>query len=733
MKNTTKRFLTRLSIVTLLAPAFLTSIDAFAEDTSTSSSSETTTETLPSTTVTTDFPEIDEVTSSSDNLETESISGSEENVVPVTTAPSSTEISTNDVSENTPASTASPVTTNANIPVEVFELYVTRQNDGDNYVNASPKSNDNLRVSAFFDGSEYSVSYGYNYMVDYDENFEFESADNWVDNYPVTSESAEQVIYKKETGSDEILAVYKVNLNFQQVVVKLQEPLSFYIPKASGFNRVYQETPDGEAVLVGSSYMSTDGYSFHVHAIPTDKAIKNNAQIYYDLFYTNMEDYELIERDPFLYIDGIDGVIKKYPVTIIPGTDTPVTTEKTYTTLNISAPVREIDTPYDPMNMPGKHIAYNFSKYESIGFTIILDKENKYNLHPDSTPKNERYVLQGYEVKSYPFKKIGANQYQAVNDHYLVNVNLRITDGPDVEILPETLALSESKVTLTTGESATVNASTTPADSTNNWITWTSDDESIATVIGGVIRGIKVGETTIHATTVNGLTQSVKVTVKNDAEKPVVEEVLKDDAGSGVTLSAPEGVLPNGVSLKVASIKDNDAVHKQLYQLIDSKFVLFDIKLFLAETGANVQPNGKVTVRIPIPTGFDPAKLKMYYFDEVTGKRELMNGWVEGDLYAFETDHFSYYALVEEEPEEKAGEESSKTPTSDSNKSDDKKEVKENSKTDETKEDKKNDKDENKLPQLGTSASIALPILGIFLIGLSGLTFFRRVRFSKTK
>lgn len=39
----------------------------------------------------------------------------------------------------------------------------------------------------------------------------------------------------------------------------------------------------------------------------------------------------------------------------------------------------------------------------------------------------------------------------------------------------------------------------------------------------------------------------------------------------------------------------------------------------------------------------------MYNFDKTTGKRTSMKGWVEGAYYVFETNHFSYYTLVEED------------------------------------------------------------------------------------
>ena len=83
---------------------------------------------------------------------------------------------------------------------------------------------------------------------------------------------------------------------------------------------------------------------------------------------------------------------------------------------------------------------------------------------------------------------------------------------------------------------------------------------------------------------------------------------------------------------------------------IMEKIKFYDIKVIDKTTGATCQPNGLVTIRLPIPDDFDRDELEAlrvmdgqdveYYGEEVK--------LIDGTYYLeFETDHFSYYALMD--------------------------------------------------------------------------------------
>ena len=73
-------------------------------------------------------------------------------------------------------------------------------------------------------------------------------------------------------------------------------------------------------------------------------------------------------------------------------------------------------------------------------------------------------------------------------------------------------------------------------------------------------------------------------------------------------------------------------------------FVLYDIKL---KSGSSyIQPKESVTLRIPVPTGYDTEKLILYRIND-EGEKEEISGKMNGSYYEASVDHFSLYALAE--------------------------------------------------------------------------------------
>ncbi len=87
-------------------------------------------------------------------------------------------------------------------------------------------------------------------------------------------------------------------------------------------------------------------------------------------------------------------------------------------------------------------------------------------------------------------------------------------------IIPSTLALNNNSVTLSlTDADLQLTAEIHHRDAADQAITWTSDDESVATVVNGQVHPVGVGTTTIHATTHNGISASCEVTVVTEIEE----------------------------------------------------------------------------------------------------------------------------------------------------------------------------------------------------------------------
>ena len=83
-------------------------------------------------------------------------------------------------------------------------------------------------------------------------------------------------------------------------------------------------------------------------------------------------------------------------------------------------------------------------------------------------------------------------------------------------IVVESVSLSETALSLIKGATATLTATVSPADATNPAVSWTSSDESVASVKDGVVTAIKSGTATITATAENA-TATCAVTVSNPA------------------------------------------------------------------------------------------------------------------------------------------------------------------------------------------------------------------------
>lgn len=99
----------------------------------------------------------------------------------------------------------------------------------------------------------------------------------------------------------------------------------------------------------------------------------------------------------------------------------------------------------------------------------------------------------------------------------------KVTIGEVTTIEPTSITLDQSKLTIKVGKTATLTPTIEPADATNKNVTWSSSDETVATVSDGVVTGVKPGTAEITAKTANGLT--TKATVKVE-EIPVTNITL---------------------------------------------------------------------------------------------------------------------------------------------------------------------------------------------------------------
>lgn len=188
------------------------------------------------------------------------------------------------------------------------------------------------------------------------------------------------------------------------------------------------------------------------------------------------------------------------------------------------------------------------------------------------------------------------------NDGSGVKGSCKIT----VKGLVKTITLDPASRTVLEGESFTINATVSPEDAADKSLTWTSSDESVATVKDGAVVTLKAGTATITATandpgkvsanctlTVNGMVKSISFDCGASA-----------NVWKGQTLTIVATVDPSTATDKSLTWKsDNESVAK-----VDANGVVTAVAdgeatiTATANDGGGASQSVKVTVRTKVDT-----------------------------------------------------------------------------------------------------------------------------------
>ena len=120
-------------------------------------------------------------------------------------------------------------------------------------------------------------------------------------------------------------------------------------------------------------------------------------------------------------------------------------------------------------------------------------------------------------------------------------------DDDDGDVAVTEVKITSTVTEVTAGETITLKAEVLPADATNKTVTWTSSDNTVATVKDGVVKGVKAGEATIKASA-GGKDATVKVTVKaaatggGETTTPKTATIVYDGSDAP-TATGEEGVF----------------------------------------------------------------------------------------------------------------------------------------------------------------------------------------------
>lgn len=124
------------------------------------------------------------------------------------------------------------------------------------------------------------------------------------------------------------------------------------------------------------------------------------------------------------------------------------------------------------------------------------------------------------------------------------------------------VTLDDDAETINVGADYTLTATTQPADATNQNMTWSSDDEAIATVVDGVVTGVSVGSATITVTTEDGgFEATFDVTVQPVAVTGLTVAPGTGNAYVGTTVQLTATIAPtNATNKSVTWDSDNTGI-----------------------------------------------------------------------------------------------------------------------------------------------------------------------------
>ena len=187
--------------------------------------------------------------------------------------------------------------------------------------------------------------------------------------------------------------------------------------------------------------------------------------------------------------------------------------------------------------------------FEDGYFLIVDDFSISGNAWETSSATTNTLTINGLTLNTtYEWQVSGANC-----NEWSSTANFTTLDGILVT------EISADDVTVTVGQTATITPTVLPADATDPTVTYTSNNEAIATVTtAGVVTGIGVGETTITITSVSNPTVSTTINVTVNGID--VTEITADDVevvnGETATISytvAPTDATDQSVTFTSAN------------------------------------------------------------------------------------------------------------------------------------------------------------------------------------
>ena len=268
---------------------------------------------------------------------------------------------------------------------------------------------------------------------------------------------------------------------------------------------------------------------------------------------------------------------------------------------------------------------YTFWKCRSLASITIPDSVTRigYMAFCDCARLADVY----YSGSEEEWRKISIEDY---NDHLLnATIHYNRENGEEHKhtlrhiVVPSTCKVVGMEYDICSECGETFNEKTLPL-AAHTWVEWTVVKEATTTAEG----------------------QEKRIcSVCDKVETRAIEKlkVIKDDK-TGIEINY------NNEYDSDTEIKVEEQFSGKSFQIINTEFGNVNSKIYDIATyknGTKVQPNGEITVRIPLPAGYSN-RVFVCYVDSVSGKVTKIPCEVKDGYVIFKTNHFSEYAIVEQ-------------------------------------------------------------------------------------
>lgn len=128
---------------------------------------------------------------------------------------------------------------------------------------------------------------------------------------------------------------------------------------------------------------------------------------------------------------------------------------------------------------------------------------------------------------------------------------------PDEPVLATGIELSATELTLTVGDTAELTATISPEDSDETEVSWSIEDDAVASVEAGLVTAIAPGQTTLTAT-VGSVSAECTITVKGIDVEAIELSHSEASLGIGATLQLTATVTPENATNKSITWSSSD-------------------------------------------------------------------------------------------------------------------------------------------------------------------------------